>query len=104
MNSCRDCVHAHWGYTGIEYAKCDKVLSPVDGSPDMYCSIYRSYNTGDYCGKEGKYFEPRPPAPPSALKQLQLRLVDIFKQHGTKVLRWLLTGKQKGIDNETERT
>lgn len=91
MNSCCDCVHAHWGFTGVEYAKCDKVISPVDGSPDIYCQSFRKYNRADYCGMEGKFFEPRPIKPPSQ-----------FMQACSAVLRLLVTGKQKGDKDEAQ--
>lgn len=75
MKLCQDCKHAHWdNITGVEFAMCDVAKSPVDGSPNSYCSIMRKYE----CGNDAKFFEPRPPNPTS-----------IFN----KFIRWLLMGK-----------
>jgi len=62
MNLCIDCKFvtvSWWGkiFTGYEFSKCKKVISPVDGTPKYYCQIQRKFQ--DDCGDEGKWFEPR---------------------------------------------
>jgi hypothetical protein len=70
INYCKDCAHMRWPkYGGISGAKCYRPNSthdPVEGCSG-HCSYERRQllpsETDDVCGPDGKYFEPRPPAP-----------------------------------------
>lgn len=66
MKLCKDCKHcvpyAKLLSLGdlegaIKNAKCGMFPSAVDGSPEHYCSISRTYSV--CCGQEGKHWEER---------------------------------------------
>ena len=64
MNFCKYCAHFReyvlGGIPRSEYHRCAKnaTFDPVTGEEQgAYCGINRSYDP--FCGKEGKWFEPR---------------------------------------------
>lgn len=80
---CRDCKHCQpaggflWTDYRFRYAKCDLYLRKADSNnhltvggaqetePAMgYCDIFRStgFPEWNYCGPEGRHFEPRGPS------------------------------------------
>lgn len=65
MNLCKDCKHISVPVTGIEFAKCERVVvfrpNPVTGEQERsglkYCSTHREIDLSDYCGPTGRFWE-----------------------------------------------